>query len=669
MGGSTYSFVSEQWDLAKTAADGVYDDQERIYQLEKLSLKYYDAIEKASTTKAQQKLQDLYESQVKTLEDKTTLTEYDVELAEKRLAVAQAEADLEDAQNNKNSLKVTRDTAGNWSYQYVADEGDIDNKQQALLDAQYEAYEFVKQNVSDLKEEMIKLAEDWSSTIADLESKMIGATEEEKAQYQMMIDWYNSYYAEQMNTKADELKAHEVNLAEETNALLATEYMVNADQYANMTDKQKACIDELSKYALEGATDVYNAAGEAYDAIVTLGDDAMRETIDYFSTAASAITDVWANNPDSVKNAMLEAMTVCTQAQIEYSLAVEEGCVAAGENFADVEAQIEENIDATNDLEDATSDLVDTATRELDEYETYLGYLKDAWYNVRDAVLENGEEMERYIGKIGKAQEAMVDFVNVLDQAIAKELELKSVESDGGGGTLRDRLTSTTNNKSDRYKLESQYGGNYGVWDTVSGNWIKVGGNYASLVDSFATQYGFSQDIANQRNRGISDEDILNLIIKKLNLGTLSYPSSQNSGNGNIITQGVDWLKDIFGFATGGYTGDWSSDDGKLAVLHQKELVLNASDTENILGAVSAIRDLSSINSSIQAAVAESIASALGRISSAVGGNNFGNTDNSSSNVYNINAEFPAANDVNDIREALLSLPNLAAQRAAQKTL
>ena len=45
--------------------------------------------------------------------------------------------------------------------------------------------------------------------------------------------------------------------------------------------------------------------------------------------------------------------------------------------------------------------------------------------------------------------------------------------------------------------------------------------------------------------------------------------------------------------ASGGYTGSWGS-TGKIAVLHEKELVLNASDTENILAAVGLLRDFSS---------------------------------------------------------------------------
>lgn len=57
----------------------------------------------------------------------------------------------------------------------------------------------------------------------------------------------------------------------------------------------------------------------------------------------------------------------------------------------------------------------------------------------------------------------------------------------------------------------------------------------------------------------------------------------------------------IKAFATGGYTGSWGP-EGRMAMLHEKELVLNKQDTANILESVDMIRkitnaiDLRSIN-------------------------------------------------------------------------
>jgi hypothetical protein len=57
------------------------------------------------------------------------------------------------------------------------------------------------------------------------------------------------------------------------------------------------------------------------------------------------------------------------------------------------------------------------------------------------------------------------------------------------------------------------------------------------------------------------------------------------------LGKNVSQLFTASGFDTGGYTGAWGT-DGRLAMLHQKELVLNASDTENMLAAVDILREV-----------------------------------------------------------------------------
>jgi len=44
-------------------------------------------------------------------------------------------------------------------------------------------------------------------------------------------------------------------------------------------------------------------------------------------------------------------------------------------------------------------------------------------------------------------------------------------------------------------------------------------------------------------------------------------------------------------FDTGGYTGDWGA-EGRLAMLHEKEIVLNKQDSSNFLDALDILRTL-----------------------------------------------------------------------------
>ena len=52
-------------------------------------------------------------------------------------------------------------------------------------------------------------------------------------------------------------------------------------------------------------------------------------------------------------------------------------------------------------------------------------------------------------------------------------------------------------------------------------------------------------------------------------------------GIGTGVIGALGMLGNLIGFDTGGYTGDWGNNDGKLALLHSKERVLNAEQTKS----------------------------------------------------------------------------------------
>jgi len=99
-------------------------------------------------------------------------------------------------------------------------------------------------------------------------------------------------------------------------------------------------------------------------------------------------------------------------------------------------------------------------------------------------------------------------------------------------------------------------------------------------------------------------------------------------------------------------------------MLHQKELVLNANDTENFLKGITTLRDMTAVNGSIESSIASAVGAMIYKLSGFKTGNisNESVTSNNSNNIFNITAEFPNVNNVDDIRQAILSLPNLASQ-------
>lgn len=115
---------------------------------------------------------------------------------------------------------------------------------------------------------------------------------------------------------------------------------------------------------------------------------------------------------------------------------------------------------------------------------------------------------------------------------------------------------------------------------------------------------------------------------------------------------GYNW-----GFDTGGYTGTWNYKEGldklkngKLAVLHQKELVLNKEDTQNILAAVDMVRK-------IGVGLRNNIANV-----DSFSGKNLSTFGDTIEQRVEITATFPNATDANDIRQAIMGLADKAYQ-------
>lgn len=107
--------------------------------------------------------------------------------------------------------------------------------------------------------------------------------------------------------------------------------------------------------------------------------------------------------------------------------------------------------------------------------------------------------------------------------------------------------------------------------------------------------------------------------------------------------------------ATGMYTGEWGN-EGKLAFLHEKELVLNSSDTANILAAVEAIRAIEhGLDNNVAVMMGDLLMRAGGAISPAAISN-----DNGTVNQYTV--YFPGVTDHTEIELALRNLANDADQ-------
>lgn len=197
--GTTY--LDQQWDLIGKMDENFLDTVNRKLGTEDVTRVYQQALnDAAGNPKQYQRINALMNDQLKILKEKDKLTEYDVERAKAVLEVEKARMALEDARNNKTKMRLRRDSQGNYTYQYVADEEKLDELEAALEDAQNNLYnqdkEHYKQNLNALYETYKEYLEKRKALEEEYAKAKLNEDAEEMARIEARIKQTDSYYNE-----------------------------------------------------------------------------------------------------------------------------------------------------------------------------------------------------------------------------------------------------------------------------------------------------------------------------------------------------------------------------------------------------------------------------------------------------------------------------------------
>ena len=356
---------------------------------------------------------------------------------------------------------------------------------------------------------------------------------------------------------------------------------------------------------------------DAYN--ITYGDlmNMTQEQKDFFSQMGIEIGDDWDSTLDNMTNAnedytkkfldsylnpetglvdsIKDAFEEMSQAAEDYKDNVNQVLANTGMDFETMTGKVDDLKDSTNDLKEANKTLIEQISNEYDAIKNILPEYK----KIKDSYDEIRKSVQNYIDTLNKAIEKQKELANA-----------PSSTSPGGSS-----------------------GKNLGVGSNVR---IKSG-----------TRWYYDSNGKNPSGNAWTNRDLQ--ITKIASKGSHQYNVGTKQG------EYLGWLKktDFVGFKTGGYTGDWSkvegmdADGGKMALLHQKEMVLNKEDTANLLKAVELVRDFSkNLIPNISAPQA---------------------TNNNTNQNITIHADFSGVRNSSEIENAFNNLVNRAVQYSNQK--
>lgn len=583
-GGYNQDYIDADWEHATEMSDKYLDNINKAYEIQSLRNKMNTSISDTASLQAQQKIRDVMEEQLKILEDKAYITQYDVDRANKIYDITMKQIALEEAQNNKSQMKLRRDSQGNYRYEYVSDQDDIAQKQQELLEAQNDLYNFDKDRYREVLQEAQDAYKEFTSRYIEILTST-AYTEEEKVQ---LIDQLKANYYEAQLGRMEDLGTVEGNL-------LASADTMGQQLLGKGIETLEGLVNEVDTAATELVHNTFGEDGPINTDIVNTFDNLRTELV----------------NLQDVIKAMAEQ---------------------AGVDFEQLTNGIDPAIEYTKELINDNKDLLASYDEEL-------------------------EAISRVIAELASLEEAYDKVKEAAIAAIEEALKLREQES-FGGDLGEDSGTGSETGGSGR---GNGGGGNYGanIGDEnqkPSGVTIYKGidGDYANIMyvkkDSLKNGITVS-DISKAAARENYNYSIIDSVTMR---GSTPWVKAINNSE---VKPEKAVRKDYLRFDTGGYTGDWNSKEGKIAMLHEKELVLNKQDTSNILMAVSIVRTLSAKLSDMTNNMMNSINSHNTAATIPI-------QDQTLEQNVKIEASFPNVKNSNDIEQALNNLVNTASMYA-----
>lgn len=601
--------LQDKYDHYIEQNERYFDKVNEAYQVSAWYNKLQQDIDNTTNSAHKERLKALQE-EINQRREGNKLSQYDLDILNAKYQVLQAQMALEDAQNAKDQIELVRDSQGNWNYQFTANQDDIANAQQNLLDAENDWYNIAKQQVTDVTGEIVSTWKECQDKIKDIYSDMTLTDEERSAQAQEIY----KYYSEKIKYLEEEKQNAIADMTEAGNKNLIDNAIITGDTITDLTGITTEELKQLVADSGESIADILMKNSEQLKEIAGNNTD----LIDKFNNTYAKDLDDMTQNTTNFED---ELRKLLDQAQRDF------------DNYKDKVQNVASETGTTLDNLAQETDKVSEATDQLrergDEAKDTLWNMIDAAQNASDGYLELAQ--------------SIWDTVEALRALASQQAQFAASSSSKG-------------NSSKGYDPNTDYSGV--IMDGIANGWLEYG----------SKEY---KELTSQRENKIDD-----MGLTKEYFGTRGDAADNRYKDSTSVGQygsKEEWKKKmqalgVPGFATGGYTGIF--DDAKLAFLHQKELVLNQSDTENILAAVQAVRTISTdLFKSIEKSLDGNAIAAMALMGQKL--NPVATTpiqDSIEQTVHIDKVEFPNVTSRTEIEEAFISLTNDAAQWARRKT-
>jgi hypothetical protein len=281
---------------------------------------------------------------------------------------------------------------------------------------------------------------------------------------------------------------------------------------------------------------------------------------------SAAANEAWSSEFSGMMNKTEEWMLAvddytkkCGSAFVEWQGVVDKVNEVVGGDFTTLSNNVKSIVDESNNLATSITEdggVLDAIGAEVDA----VSGATTAYANKRQSILDLIKSNEDYIKSLNAVVAAEAGDANVGDTS-------SDADDSSGDSTAGDSDDTQGNGDSGEVDNSDKADGvAAALW--MDGHLTSGWGNGEERAEKFAEK-GVQEAEAILKSDARTGELYTRWKNKRSQLSNFYYGS----------------------FDTGGYTGEWGP-EGKFAMLHQKEIVLNQTDTENLLAAVEMLRTI-----------------------------------------------------------------------------
>lgn len=604
----------------QSKVDEVYvDDYEKIYQLSKLSREISKSIDDTSQVKNKEKLKKLQDEIVKKQEQGVKLSQYDLDYLEKKYQLELARQQLEEAKNAKTQVTMKRDSEGNYGYVYTADANAVADAEQNYEDRLHELQELNSEYIKTLQGDIIQVQQDLENDLKDFAENFKGTQEE----YEKGVAEITEKYKTLMEYKQQQMQ----------NVLSN-----NRDLYMN----DWKSYSEATGYKLSVDADYLDKWEETNYSIIT-----------GYETLEDAMS-AWRDGVEQVTNDANEAYRIWYE---QTNQALEDGGTSM-DNFANKAGEMASEVTSQTDkIAEGAKEMSETFKTSFDDIlenaKTFSQQFEDVIMGIIDSNTKLADSIRKVLAEASKVSSSTNSGTNGSYTGGTSDNISGNGSSTSGGsnsGTDASGLDFTDGTKGNRKSRQSKGKGRTSKLDAKT--------KYGVALAIIEGTYGWGDDPfrSGKLTQKFGSNNGIQAIVNKLWAEGKVFSGAWEGAYYGLTSK--DMPRYAYNrFNTGGYTGYWPGDTGKLAFLDSKEIVLNKDDTANFLSAVDIVRDIAKTID----LTASSASNSFSKLFAAAGIKTAANT---LEQEVHITAEFPNATNKNEILDAFDNVINLATQYA-----